>query len=137
MSTNPNPVGETKRIDASEATATTPGGTPIDDFASFSIEVSDEYTRERTVDINTVDFDALLEASGEFAVFPTSNAAQSMWATILARTIGGVNFGFPSEDTRSTFAAIGVRFDDVSQDDLGPDGYQISGSWNGAYITSV
>ena len=137
MSTNPNPTGETKRIDASEATATGPGGTPIDDFSAFSIEISDEYTRERTVDNNTIDFDALLEPSGEFSVFPTSAAAAGMWSTILARPIGGVNFGFPENDARGSFAAIGVRYDDVSQDDLGPDGYEISGSWAGAYVTSV
>jgi len=136
-STNPNPTGEMHRIDASEASATGPGGTPMDNFASFSLGIEDPYTRERTVDNNTVDFDALLDGSADFAVFPQSSAALGMWQTILARTVGGVNFTLPQDDARSTFAGIGARYENVDQEDLGPDGYQITGSVDIAYITQV
>lgn len=133
MSTKPTPTGQTKRITVEEASATV-NGIPLVDFSSFSIELEDPSERERTVDGNTVHFDQMLDPSGSCEVFPTSQSAAQMFQTIAQRRIGSVRYTLPGEDVRGGHSIQGVRFTNISQDDLGSDGYSISADWQGDYF---
>lgn len=133
MSTSPSPEGETSRISVEEASAVV-NGVPLIDFAAFSIDVDDPSERERSVDGNTLHFDQMLEPSGSCEVFPTSTSAVQMFNAIKNRRIGNVRYTLPDEDTRGGHAIKGVRFTNVSQDDLGSDGYSISADWRGDYF---
>lgn len=133
MSTKPTPSGETKRIAADEASAVV-NGIPLIDFAAFAIEVEDPSERERTVDGNTVHFDQMLNPSGSCEVLPTSRSAAQFFETVLNRRIGSVRYTLPDEDARNGHSVRGVRFTNISQEDLGSDGYSISADWEGDYF---
>ncbi|WP_330633720.1 hypothetical protein [Halocatena halophila] len=133
MSTKPSPLGETERIAVEEATATI-AGVPLVKFDTFSIEVEDPSARERTTDGHTVHFDQLINPSGSCAVYPTSPSAGRFFALVQARYIGGARLSFPSDDTRGGISLKGVRYSNVSQEDLSSDGYTITADWEADYI---
>lgn len=133
MSTKQNPIGDSERIAVEEASATV-NGVPIVKFDAFAIDVEDPSARERTVDGHTVHFDQLLNPSGSCAVFPTSPSAAQFYQIVKSRMIGGARLSYPSDDTRGGNSLKGVRYTNVSQEDLSSDGYMITAEWSADYI---
>lgn len=133
MSTKPNPIGDSDRIAVEEASATINGVTLVK-FDGFSIDVEDPRERQRTTDGHTVHYDQLLEPSGSCAVFPTSPSAPAFYSIVQNRTIGGARFSYPDDDTRGGASLKGVRYTNISQEELSSDGYVISADWEADYI---
>lgn len=133
MSSKPNPVGDSDRIAVEEASATVNGVTLVK-FDAFSIDIEDPSERQRTTDGHTVHFDQLINPSGSCAVFPVSPSAPRFYSLVKARTIGGARFSFPDDDTRGGASLKGVRYTNISQEDLSSDGYMITADWQADYI---
>lgn len=133
MSTKQNPIGDSDRIAVEEASATV-NGVPVVKFDGFSIDVEDPSERQRTVDGHTVHFDQLINPSGSCAVFPTSPSAPQFYQVVKARTIGGARLSYPSDDTRGGDSLIGVRYTNLTQEELSSDGYVITAEWEADYL---
>ena len=133
MSTKPTPNGNTKRIAVEEASAVI-NGVPLTDFASFSLEIEDPSEKQRATNGSAIHFDQPIEPSGSCDVFPTDPSAQQFFETIKNRKIGSVRLTLPDDDTRGGHSVIGVRFSNVSQEDLSSDGYMITADWDGDFM---
>lgn len=133
MSTKPNPIGDSDRIAVEEASATI-NGVPMVKFDAFSIDVEDPSERQRTVDGHSCHFDQLIDPSGSCGVFPVSPSAPIFYNLVKQRKIGGARLNYPDDDTRGGASLKGVRYTNVSQEDLNADGYMITADWQADYL---
>lgn len=132
----PSPQGDTQRIAVERASGTI-NGVPMIKFDGFSIDIEDPSERQRTVDGHTVHFDQLINPSGSCALFPTSPSAPAFAQMVQARRIGGAHLSFPDNDTRGSMSLKGVRYTNISQEELSADGYMITGDWEADYISGI
>lgn len=132
MSTKPTPTGQTTRVAVEEATGNVLG-VPLIRFAGFDFEIEDPSEREWSTDADAVHYDRPVEPSGSFSLFPTSPSVSGMYQAILARRIGSVAYTLPDDDTQGRHAVTGVRFENVTQEEL-DSGYLYSGDWRGDYV---
>lgn len=132
MSSKPTPSGQTTRVAVEEATGNV-NGVPLVRFSGFDFEIEDPSEREFTTDADTVHYDRPVEPSGSFSLYPTSPSIAAMYDSILARQIGTVAYSLPDDDTKGSHAVRGVRFSNVSQDEL-DTGYLYTGDWEGDFV---
>lgn len=129
-----SPVGQSERILVEQATLVLPPGIPVQQFASMSIEIDDPSERERATIGDAIHYDQFVDPSGSASIFPTDGAADAVFDAIKNRTISNVRMGYPDNDARSADTALGVRYSNVSQEDLDVGTYLINVDWEADFI---
>ncbi|ADJ14473.1 hypothetical protein [Halalkalicoccus jeotgali] len=132
MSIKQTPSGQSTRVAVEEATGNVLG-VPLIRFSGFDFEIEDPSERERAIEGDTVHYDRPVDPSGSFSLYPTSPSVSAMYEAILARKIGSVAYTLPDDDTKGRHAVTGVRFTNVSQDEL-DTGYLYTGDWEGDFV---